>query len=52
MEGELEEQIEEVAELIVNSKRLVVLTGAGVSAESGMLELAGEHLIAPTAVLI
>ena len=47
MEGELEEQIEEVAELIVNSKRLVVLTGAGVSAESGIPDLRSMRGIKP-----
>ena len=36
MGSELEEQIEEVAELIVDSKTLVVFTGAGVSTESGI----------------
>ena len=39
MGSELEEQIEEVAELIINCKRLVVFTGAAVSTESGMPDL-------------
>ncbi|TET40528.1 MAG: NAD-dependent protein deacylase [Dehalococcoidia bacterium] len=36
MGKELEELIEETAELIVSSKKLVVFTGAGVSTESGI----------------
>lgn len=36
MGSELEERIDEVAELIVNSKRVVVFTGAGMSTESGI----------------
>ncbi len=36
MGNELEELIDEVAELIVNSKSVVVFTGAGVSTESGI----------------
>ena len=36
MAKELEELIEETAELIVGSKKLVVFTGAGVSTESGI----------------
>jgi len=39
MGNELEEQIEEVAKLIVNCKRLVVFTGAGINTESGMPDL-------------
>jgi NAD-dependent deacetylase len=34
--SELEEQIERVADLIINSERIVVFTGAGVSTESGI----------------
>ncbi len=36
MGNELEEKIEEIAELIIASERLVVFTGAGVSTESGI----------------
>ena len=32
----LEESIEEIADLIVGSKRIVVFTGAGISTESGI----------------
>jgi NAD-dependent deacetylase len=39
MEGELEEQIEEVAGLIINSKKLVVFTGAGISTGPGVPDL-------------
>ena len=35
-EKELSEQIEELSELIVSAKRIVVFTGAGVSTESGV----------------
>jgi NAD-dependent deacetylase len=36
MGSQVEEQIEEVAELIIDSKTLVVFTGAGMSTESGI----------------
>jgi len=39
MEDELEEQIEEVAGLIINSKKLVVFTGVGISTGSGVPDL-------------
>ncbi|NIV73414.1 MAG: hypothetical protein GWN37_00855, partial [Gammaproteobacteria bacterium] len=37
----LEESIEEIADLIVGSKRIVVFTGAGISTESGIPDFRG-----------
>jgi NAD-dependent deacetylase len=43
MEGsDIERQAEQVAELIVNSKRCIVFSGAGISTESGIPDFRGE----------